>query len=100
MNVGTVVLQLAPLSVENSSTPPSNISSRSTRCQKERTTEVALAGMEMPVLSCSDWSLMLGRSGAKADWAPEWLSVVTVLQPQPPGTQVATVEAKLPRPVS
>src|ERR1700693_3833675 len=43
---------------------------------------------------------MLGLSGANADWAPECLSVVTALQPQPPGTQVGTVDTKLPSPLS
>jgi hypothetical protein len=35
---------------------------------------------------------MLPRSGAKAEWVPLWAAVVTLFQPQPPGTQVATVE--------
>ena len=56
--------------------------------------------MAKPLLNSSVWSVMLARSGAKADWAPVCLSVVTAAQPQPPGTQVATAEAKLPSPLS
>src|SRR6476469_7557584 len=40
------------------------------------------------------------RSGAKADWAPVCLSVVTAVQPQPPGAQVATADANWPSPLS
>jgi len=46
------------------------------------------------------WSETPARSGAKADWAPLCLSVVTAAQPQPPGAQVATAAAKLPSPLS
>src|SRR3954454_12796003 len=43
---------------------------------------------------------MLAGSGAKADCTPPCLSVVTGLQPQPPGTQVGTVDTKVPNPLS
>ena len=39
------------------------------------------------------WSATLATSGAKREWVPLWAAVVTLAQPQPPGTQVATAEA-------
>src|SRR5437763_215970 len=43
------------------------------------------------------WSVMLARSGENAENVPVCAAVVTALQPQPPGTQVATAEANAPR---
>src|SRR6476469_11040320 len=98
-----VVIQLLPPSVENSITPPSKAVvafSKMARCQKERTAPVALAGMLIGLLSVRSWSETPAWSGAKTDLAPLCVSVVTTVQPQPPGTQVGTLLVKLPRPLS
>src|SRR4051812_27317371 len=100
MKVGLLVLQVAPLSVENSSTPPSKLFSSATRCQNDSSAPVALAGTANPLFSVRSWSATLAASGEKAELVPLCLSLVTVLQPQPPGTQVGTLAVKLPSPDS
>src|SRR5215212_8302649 len=85
--------QVAPALVENSSTPPSKPLSRFQRCQKER---VAPAGTLTALIVVRYWSVMFARSGEKADRVPLWAAVVTLLQPQPPGVQIGTVEVYVP----
>src|SRR5690242_4917594 len=55
--------------------------------------------MDMGFTVVRRWSDLLATSGAKAAAAPEW-AVLLMTQPQPPGTQVATLEANCPRPLS
>src|SRR5689334_11915374 len=55
--------------------------------------------MAMGLMVVRRWSDTLATSGAKAAPTPEWVVPVTT-QPQPPGTQVGTLEANAPRPLS
>jgi hypothetical protein len=87
---GPASVQVVPPLVEYSSTPPSNVLSRFQLFQKDNT---APGGTAIGLMVVRYWSVMLVRSGAKAECVPVWAAVVTLVQPQPPGTQVATLDA-------
>jgi hypothetical protein len=90
---GPASVQVVPPLVEYSSTPPSNVLSRFQLFQKDNT---APGGTAIGLMVVRYWSVMLVRSGAKAECVPVWAAVVTLVQPQPPGTQVATLDANVP----
>src|SRR4051794_3273187 len=94
-----LVIQVAPPLVDISTTPPSKVLSRLYWWKNRNCATVALAGIAIGAVVTSSWSEMLARSGAKAAPTPEW-AVLVITQPQPPGTQVGTVEVNWPRPLS
>src|SRR5438270_5380343 len=88
------VIQVAPPSVEISTTPPSKAVvafSKAYWCQKLSSAIVAYDGMAIGLVLTSIWSEMLEPSGAKAAPTPE-CEVLVITQPQPPGTHVGTCE--------
>jgi hypothetical protein len=93
--LGPASCQVVPPLIEVSRTPPSKVASRLKRWKKVRVAPVDPNGIGIALISVKLWSVMLFKSGAKAEKVPAWDAVLTAVQPQPPGTHCATTEVKV-----